>query len=254
MSDTKHPAKFGEEILTAIADVLTTYPIHGEVLDPMAGTGRIHLLEFLGYVTVGVELEPEWAAMHPRTVVGNAEDLPAEWRERFGAVITSPPYANRMADHHEAKERCKACEGTGQHWDPTVNGNVVDCLKCHGAGRRTYKRNTYRHILGRPLTDGSAAGMQWGDTYRTSMTTVLRNIYRVLKPGGLFVLNVKDHVRGDTLQGVPEWFKECAKDIGFAFVEEVPVPSTGNRQGRNGDKRAPNEWLIVFHKNGAGSV
>lgn len=255
-----HPAKFGEEILAAIVDVLTTYPVVGEVLDPMAGTGRIHLLEFLGYETVGVELEPEWAAQHPRTQVGNAEHLPSGWNGRFGAVITSPPYANRMADRHEAKECCRQCEGPGIWIDPAGFEDET-CPRCKGAGRNAYKRNTYRHVLGRPLTEGSAAGMQWGsgtsgDVYRQSMSSILRGIYRVLAPGGLFILNVKDHYRKGELQHVPEWFEAQtgATSSGFRLVEKVPIPAKGNRQGRNGTLRADCEWLLVFRKDGTGSV
>jgi tRNA G10 N-methylase Trm11 len=70
------------------------------VLDPFAGTGRIHELENW---TVGVEIEPEWATMRDGTIVANALNLP--FRDAsFDAVVTSPTYGNRLADHHDARD------------------------------------------------------------------------------------------------------------------------------------------------------
>lgn len=88
-----HPAKFTDVILATIADQL--YGVTGRVLDPFAGTGRIHRLARPDLETVGVEIEPEWAAQHPNTVVGDALHLPFP-DESFDAICTSPTYGNRM--------------------------------------------------------------------------------------------------------------------------------------------------------------
>jgi hypothetical protein len=65
----RHPARFTSTILDTLARLI---PPGSRVLDPFAGTGRIHELPC---ETWGVELEPEWANMHPRTIVGNARHL-----------------------------------------------------------------------------------------------------------------------------------------------------------------------------------
>jgi len=101
---TKHPAKFSDRILERLADLLATRgdePDQPLVLDPFAGTGKVHQLD--GIRSVGVEIEPEWATMHPNTVVGNTLYLPFR-TGAFAGMITSPTYGNRHADHHNAKD------------------------------------------------------------------------------------------------------------------------------------------------------
>jgi hypothetical protein len=52
-----HPCPYYPHLIQRFAAHL-----HGcrSVLDPLAGTGRIHQLQTYGYDTVGVELEPGW--------------------------------------------------------------------------------------------------------------------------------------------------------------------------------------------------
>jgi len=67
----------------------------GPILDCFAGTGRIH--ELGRDDTVGVEIEPEWASMHERTICGDSTQLDTLFNPgHFGTVATSPTYANRM--------------------------------------------------------------------------------------------------------------------------------------------------------------
>ena len=122
----RHPAKYTDKLLPVFAELLTG---RTRILDPFAGTGKIfELAQWLPEADIqAVEIEPEWAAMNPRTTLGNALHLP--WpAESFDAVCTSPCYANRMADHHEAKDASQ--------------------------------RNTYRHALGHPLQPDNAGAMQ----------------------------------------------------------------------------------------------
>ena len=69
MKKIKHPAKYTDHLLPVFEDLLKGCT---KVLDPFAGTGKIHSLPF---DTVGVELEKEWAEMHEKTIVGDATDL-----------------------------------------------------------------------------------------------------------------------------------------------------------------------------------
>ena len=82
----RHPARFSDPLIAAFATHLPRdrYPL---VLDPFSGAGGIHALPNR---TVGVELEPEWAALHPDTVVGDARNLPFD-DATFAAVCTSAP-------------------------------------------------------------------------------------------------------------------------------------------------------------------
>src|SRR3990167_7947475 len=159
MTDTppKHPAKFGDAVLDAAVQLL--YRVHAPgaktdggpmtILDPFAGVGKVHRLRDYGFLTIGVEIEPEWADQSPHTVVGDALDLP--WpNAHFDAICTSPSYGNRMADHHDAKD------GSPRH--------------------------TYRHYLGRPLSPHNSGAMQWGREYRAFHRRAWAEAARVLKP------------------------------------------------------------------------
>lgn len=216
---TRHPAKFTDTILDEVEDLWARFDCRGPILDPFAGTGKIHGLgERLGVETFGVEIEPEWARAHRRTIVGDALALPFP-DGLFGAVVTSPTYGNRMADHHEARD--------------------------------SSRRNTYRHALGRPLTDGSSAGLQWGDEYRRFHERAWAEVARVLDVGGSFFLNVKDHVRRGEIVEVSEWHRETVEALGFVLVTRSLVAVSGNRQGENGHVRVPYENVFVFEKVGA---
>jgi hypothetical protein len=220
---TAHPAVYSPQILAAIGDRVAA---HSLVLDPFAGTGKIHELRKLGtgIRTIGLELEPEWATMHGDTLRGDATDLPNGWTGLFDVVATSPCYGNRMADCHEAR-------------DPS-------------------RRITYRHSLGRMPSDGSAAVMQWGPKYRALHEKAWAEAWRVLKaePGGIgapgrLLLNVKDHVRGGQLQYVPEWHMATCLTIGFDLIDAVRIPVAGMRYGENHAARVDHEWLYVLEKN-----
>ncbi len=245
ISISQHPAKFSDKVLAEIKGVVTHYASEHpgwplQLLDPFAGVGKIHQLADPEMIhTVGVEIEPEWALNHPNTIVGDSRSLPIEWTDHFDLVVTSPSYANRMADHHEAREKCKICNGTG------IYGALV-CEKCDGKGRRTYKRNTYRHVLGRPLTEGNSGMMQWGDEYRALHEQVWQEVARVLKPGGLFILNVSDHIRKKRVVQVAQWHLDTCLALGFEHDHSIEVKTPRNRYGENRDLRVDHEMIFVL--------
>lgn len=214
----KHPAKFSRKILLQIADFLAGLPEGAIVLDSFAGTGRIHQLQEYGWRTIGIELEPEWANMHPDTIVGNALYLPFA-DETIDAYATSCVYGNRMSDAHVQGEGDKST------------------------------RNTYTHTLGRKLHPDNSGAMQWGVRYRGLHTAAWAEAVRVLKPGAPFVLNIKDHYRAGSRMRVTAWHVEELQRLGMTFVKEAQLPHKGNQQGENGNLRVPYESVILFHKN-----
>lgn len=210
---TKHPAPFTHALLPHLASMIVPAD---NILDPFAGIGRAHLLKELlpSWVNITcVELEPEWARQCNRGVVGNALRLPFP-DQYFDGVVTSPCYGNRMADHHEAKD-----------------GSA---------------RNTYRHKLGRPLHPDNAGQLQWGYAYKNFHRLVWAEVRRVLAVGGVFVLNVKDHVRGGQRVLVCEWHKLCLQTSGFLLTDTLQVPVHGNGFGANGKLRVPYEIIYRF--------
>lgn len=253
----KHPAVFSDAILETCADIL--FEQLGEiehrrkpwkVLDPFAGTGKVHELETRvpGVMTAGVELMPRWAAMHPYTMVGNAARLPRHWLGEFHAVVTSPCYGNRFADCHEASDRCSECKGKG-----TVRAGALwlSCSKCGGSGlspRRSYRHDYGDGFFADAPPSENAGAMQWGEQYRDFHALAVREMVRVLKPGGVVVLNVKDHVRNGEPQGVPVWWLAELRRAGLAHVETWSIPLNGMRYGANSKARVDVEKIFVMRK------
>jgi len=218
----KHPAAYSPAVIDAFVDLLSErFPDGSRLLDPFAGSGRVHRLGEpdidLRYETIGVELEVEWAAMHPGTIVGDATALPFP-DSSFAMAATSPTYGNRMADHHEARD---------------------------GSYRRTY-----RHTLGRPLSANNAGGMQWGDAYRRLHEVAWAELRRVLVPCGLFALNIKDHQRAGERIEVCKWHLDCLSDLGFELLEEREVDAPGFRFGRNHAARFPEMVYLLERSTG----
>ena len=184
----------------------------------MAGVGGIHRLGalegILPWETFGVEIEPEWAKAHHRTIIGNATELPFP-AMTFAAVVTSPTFSNRMADHHEAKD------------------------KSH--------RRTYKHYLGRDLHPENTGAMQWGQEYRSSHLYAWQEVHRVLFPSGVFLLDIKDHQRKDSRQHVSNFHYKLILDIGFELLDIVRVSVPGYRFGANREVRYP-ERILAFRK------
>lgn len=208
----RHPAKYTDALLPVFVRMLRGQQ---RILDPFGGTGKIFDIQpWLPSAQIeAIEIEPEWAALNPSTTLGNALALP--WPDGyFTAICTSPAYGNRMADSHDARD--------------------------------SSRRNTYTHAIGRKLHADNAGAMQWGEQYRQFHVRAWTEARRVLCRGGVFVLNIKDHIRGGQHQHVTAWHCEALTALGFAEAEHVKVGCPGNRQGANGNARINYESVIKF--------
>lgn len=239
---TNHPARFSPAILSTIDQLLATYcrdlvrdiDMPGgspRVIDPFAGVGTVlDLADAEVYDWTLNELEPEWAdecAKYLLALDYQGTVLCQDWlrlgehpsmQGAYQLCVTSPAYGNRMADSHE----------------PSPDD--------------TSSRITYRHRLGRPLTAGSAAGLQWGESYRDFHREAWQRVWDVLAPGGWFVLNLKDHVRDGEVQPVTGWHRAMARKIGFVEVDEIRVPVKGMRFGANHRARVEHETVTLWRK------
>lgn len=192
--------------------------VKGIALDPFAGTGKVHLLANSQLRTVGVEIEPEWATLHPDTIIGDALRLPFK-DDSFDAIITSPTYGNRMADHHDAKDGSK--------------------------------RNTYKHAIGRDLHANNSGQMQWGPQYREFHESAWKEAHRVLKPGGIFILNISNHIRKGEEVDVTGWQVRTLE--GYIYKEDVRTVATRRyKEGSNSSVRVPFESVVRFRKSVSG--
>jgi SAM-dependent methyltransferase len=212
----KHPAKWSQRLLDQISDILTDAPSGARVLDPFAGIGLDRLREIRPDLRWhGIEIEPEWAKISADTIVGDATRLPHP-DATFDLVLTSPTYGNRMADTYD--------------------------------GRDGSRRMTYRLALGRELTDGSTAGMQWGPSYRYLHDKALDEILRVLRVGGTGIINMSNHIRGGAIQLVVEWWTRMVVEHGCQLISVTPVDTPRHRHGANHEARVEAEHLITFRK------
>jgi tRNA G10 N-methylase Trm11 len=245
-----HCAKFSTEVLAGITRLVDRLDPDHEwtILDPFAGIGLIHTIA-AGRTTVASELEPEWAAQGadhaPRNAVARAEFLPFA-DGSVDAIITSPSYGNRMCDTYDGKGVCHKCNG---HPADLFGG---ECDRCGGAGHDTSKRYTYTTALGRRLTWGSAAGLQWGPEYRRLHRLAWKDATRVLRPAGWFILNISDHLRqnsrGDQVRiPVSRWHHDhLTTQLGYEAVTVVDIKTHRNGNGANHDARVQTEHLVLF--------
>lgn len=217
---TTHPAKFPPAVIAIMSDMVTAeakrIPKRRRrlrVLDCFAGTGRCHQLPGL---TFGIELEKEWADMHPRTQVGDATALP--WRANsFDICCTSPTWGNRLADHHDAKD-----------------GSV---------------RHSYTHDLGRKLSDGNSGTLRFANDpeksgpYRKLHRKAWAEVARVLRPGALMILDCSDFFAQRERQYVTGFHVHVFEELGFTVEDVTVVPTPRLRYGAN-RQRVEGESII----------
>lgn len=230
-----HPAPYSKELISVMVRMLLG---HRRIHDPFAGTGRIFDLEPLlpGAVISASELQPKWAAYHPKTEIGDATDLPYP-DGAFDAICTSPVYPNRLTDHHNAKD--------DSH------------------------RINYTEYYGEPLHPNNAGAMPWGDKWRNLHTSAFTEFKRLLCSGGVLVLNMKDFIKTVPASKAGEPYYECSESqtsksgvrvrvrvtdwcvdvcrgLGFQVVGREDVECPGMRKGQNSAARIPYETVIKF--------
>lgn len=235
--DNAHPAKFSAPILGRITGLLEQeveyqrtrgggyQQLH--LLDPFGGVGGIHRVVVQGVSTTTIEIEEEWweeSYKLSKNLPGHYSILADffEWARdvdgSYDIVVTSPTYGNRMADHHVPSPE-----------DVSV-------------------RNTYTHVLGRQPSEGSSSTMQWGDEYRQFHARFIRTTSTILAPGGLFLLNVSDHIRKGVKQPVVAWYKGQLRLNRFELVEDIVIPTKRLKMGANSESRVDGEHLLVARK------
>ena len=215
-----HPAKFTDALIPEMAKMLDEFN-NGKVLDPFSGTGKIALIKNYGFKgkIYANEIEKEWIEDNEYgcdyITIQDAEflDYPEEF---FNAICTSPTYGNRMADHHNAKDGSK--------------------------------RITYTHCLGHQLNDANTGKMQFGKNYKNKHKQIYKHLFGLVKHGGIFVLNIKNHIRRGEEVDVVGFHKEALTQSGFTLEEDKVIQTHCMGFGQNRDKRIHEEHIIKFRK------
>ncbi len=71
-------------------------------------------------------------------------------------------------------------------------------------------------------------------------------VARVLKPDGVLVLSMSDHMRKGKQEFVTAWHVDCLRSLGFDLHEWCGFDTPRNRFGANGGLRVEYESLIRF--------
>ena len=188
------------------------------ILDPFAGTGKIGLLKDLGFKgkIICNDLEAEYSEIKYYSVdEWLHQDAEFIHCEKVDTIVTSPTYGNRMADSHNARDLSK--------------------------------RMTYKHQLGRDLTNGNTGVMQWGEKYKQKHIACYNHWRSLLNKDGLLVINISDHIRKGQIVNVAEWHKQTLISLGYKFVSETKVPVSRLRFGANNKLRIDYEYIFVFN-------
>lgn len=219
-SRKKNPAVFSDPIIEALAKILLGEKIKS-VFDPMAGSGKITKVREYGFrgKLACNDIEKGWDRYDAQLgVTWSHVDAAHLKNKRAGSVecvATSPSYGNRMADSHEAKDDSR--------------------------------RISYTHNLGRPLKEGNTGAMQWGERYREKHVAIWQEMYRILRPGGLLIVNVSDHIRNGEVQKVSAWHVKALREIGFTLSSSKKVKTRRCKFGANRE-RVEHENIFVFRK------
>lgn len=258
-----HPARYSAALLDHLRPILADAP---HVHDPFAGTGERlgALCDELGVTYTGTELEAPFI-VDPRVRQGDSRS----WRTypcarpcagrcpvaRTGPywIVTSPVYANGMADNFRPTGICSACKGRGHSLFCDVRGRHWTCAKCDGTGRRTIDRATYRiramQITGNPDYELDDANMgrnsyRGGSTARQRYWTIAHTVIANWHNAERIIVNVANFWLGDDLiDHVKEW--RVALDSGGYCIDDIAtVPTPGYRNGANHNRRVGHEAII----------
>ena len=215
-----HPAVYSAVILAAIDRLL---PASGTFIDPMAGSGRCFNLERGDRHIVATEIEPEFAALHPRTICADATALPFATSSLDGGFC-SPSYPNRMNGDYTAAGWTKNSTGRrnyslSKRW---LARDADAVLHSHNTSRYGERRKPGFYWLLHALV--------WGE------------VARVVKPGGVFIVNCKDLPR----LPVTEPHVALLIDAGFTEVHREQVRPPGYRFGENSKLRVDHEDIVVL--------
>jgi hypothetical protein len=90
--------------------------------------------------------------------------------------------------------------------------------------------------------------MHWGKDYRLLHGLSWKEVDRVLSPGGLFVLNVSNHIRKGEEVPIVQWHGDVLLAMGFTMEADIEVPTARLRFGANHASRVGCEHVLCFRR------
>ena len=221
-----HPAKFNTNLVEFLIE---TYTKEGDViLDPMAGTGIMGVIASLkGRNAVQVELESrffEWMEKARENVEKTQTITPKGWIKNIHGdarrlselittidiCITSPPYESSF-------------EGGSRH-----SGGILEREKKHGVDTvlligEGVKYSDDKNNIGNLKSskeeyeslEHATLYKSYRETYLSAMLIVYKEIWKVLKEGGLAIVVVKPLIRSKKVIDLPYYTWKLLENVGF---------------------------------------
>ena len=220
-----HPATYPKIVQKTMADIAKKLKIK-EVLDIFGGVGKIGKLKEYGFngKILANEIEPSWKGQDTISLMrSNGVDVPMIGDSRklnlydnsVESIFTSPTYGNLMG------------------------------LKS------PKKTDSYTAFAGGKLNEGNTGGEVWGPKYENLHKDIYKEAYRIIKPGGYFVLNMKDkpvsaaNARDnwiplkkstvkveDKIMKATDWHINELIKLGFKPIERTRIEEPTNNIGR----------------------
>lgn len=272
-----HPARYSDNHIQLFADVLNMEyrPEHRplRVIDPMCGVGSIHRLMDCCYQveTYGNEIEQPYVdiakQIYPnnKTFQGDAKNLEHVSDGEFDAVIVSPDFGSRFADSHNATDLCKCMKSVINSHEPLtltqkfklIEANiemVMKCDVCYGTGfsmRRGYVHDLRRYTSNRDYEldpESSARNYAWQLEYWRKQIAYWIEAFRILRSGGLFMLDVKNFIKSNKVVDVVGQHRQLVLLAGFEIERELRLEARGLRHGANYKARVDHHVIIISRK------
>ena len=236
-----HPAKMHLGLCQSIIDAYTKPG--DRILDPFGGTGTTGIAALQGREIELIELETDFVALIQNIIdswtqqgiitgslkvwSGDNRQVMAEMiSNSFSRVITSPPYARTI----------------GRTNNPVKEGNI-------GLSQQVEDTNKY--------AGKSTSGLNFGRLnaflFDKAMKSYYEQVYRVLKPGGLYISVTKDYITGGKRNPLgADTIKTC-QSIGLKFTGDwfkwaPPGTFFKSMHKSRGTVTVDDEDIIVFQK------
>ena len=250
-----HPAKLHLGLLSWLID---RYTRPGETIaDPMAGCGGILFAATLQRQVIAREIEPCWLALLEENAAhitrlaglfaGEIDLGQADAREPWGyaadCVLFSPPYGNEASTSPHARRMLPYRLHSGSvAYDPRWQ-RLARHLSPGAMGAVTFHYGTHPQQIGHFR----------GARYWQAMRRVYVQAHEAVRPGGLLILIVKDHIAGG--QRVPTTTTTCAlcEELGFVLLAHHQRQLTQlslwqRRRKERGEPVIEEEDILVLQK------